>query len=64
MANRQKFCVYLAGPITGCNPAQVRDWRNVVRNKYSKRCEFLDPAEQLLSDRAIPNEVVSAGSSH
>ncbi len=56
----QKFVVYLAGPITGCNPAQVRHWRDQVKKKYERQCEFLDPVEHLVSDRAIPHEVVAA----
>ena len=55
-----KFVVYLAGPITGCNPAQVRHWRDQVKKNYERQCEFLDPVEHLVSDRAIPHEVVAA----
>ena len=59
MAKQPKFRVYLAGPITGCNRAQVHDWRRDVKKKYPQ-CEYLDPVEHLLSERAIPHEVVAA----
>ena len=47
MVKRQKFHIYLAGPISGCsNPDQIHQWRNDVKNsQYSKDFAFIDPAE-------------------
>ena len=47
MVKRQKFHIYLAGPISGCsNVDQIHQWRNDVKNsQYSKDFVFIDPAE-------------------
>ena len=42
---KYKFRVYLAGPISGCNDTQVRQWRDEVKRKYEPHFEFIDPAE-------------------
>ena len=55
-----KFQIYLAGPIHGCNDAQIRLWRDSVKRKYGAQCEFLDPSENLLNREASPAEVVEA----
>lgn len=47
MSKRQKFQIYLAGPISGCNNNQVRQWRNEVKSKYGGQLDFIDPAEML-----------------
>ena len=52
--------IYLAGPIHGCNDAQIRLWRDTVKRKYGNQCEFLDPSENLLNQEASPAEVVEA----
>ena len=52
--------IYLAGPIHGCNDAQIRLWRDSVKRKYGNQCEFLDPSENLLNQEASPAEVVEA----
>ena len=52
--------IYLAGPIHGCNDAQIRLWRDSVKRKYGKQCEFIDPSENLLDQEASPAEVVEA----
>lgn len=57
---KRKFQVYLAGPIHGCNDAQIRLWRDSVKQKYGNQCEFLDPSENLLNQEASPAEVVEA----
>ena len=49
---KRKFQVYLAGPIHGCNDAQIRLWRDSVKRKYGNQCEFLDPSENLLNREA------------
>ena len=49
----------LAGPIHGCNDAQIL-WRDSVKRKYGNQCEFLDPSENLLNREASPAEVVEA----
>ena len=57
---KRKFQIYLAGPIHGCNDAQIRLWRDSVKRKYGNQCEFLDPSENLLNQDASPAEVVEA----
>ena len=57
---KRKFQVYLAGPIHGCNDAQIRLWRDSVKRKYGNQYEFLDPRENLLNREASPAEVVEA----
>ena len=57
---KRKFQIYLAGPIHGCNDAQIRLWRDSVKRKYGAQCEFLDPSENLLNREASPAEVVEA----
>ena len=57
---KRKFQIYLAGPIHGCNDAQIRLWRDSVKRKYGNQCEFLDPSENLLNREASPAEVVEA----
>ena len=57
---KHKSRIYLAGPIHGCNDAQIRLWRDSVKRKYGNQCEFLDPSENLLNQEASPAEVVEA----
>ena len=47
MVKRQKFHIYLAGPISGCsNDAQIHQWREAVKNsEYSQDFVFINPAE-------------------
>ncbi len=61
MLKRQKFHVYLAGPISGCsNDEQVHRWRNdLKRSKYNRHFDFIDPAElPLLRPGATPRQAV------
>ena len=60
MRKRQKFCVYLAGPIHGCNDKQVHRWRDDVVRKYDSHLSFSNPAERLLDQSAAPYEIVEA----
>ena len=62
MAKRNKFHVYLAGPISGCNEAQRSQWRNEVKTRYSRYFEFLDPTSksELRSENASSWDVVIA----
>ena len=60
MLKRQKFCVYLAGPIHGCNDDQIRQWRDDVERKYAPHFTFSDPAKRLLGKSATPYEIVEA----
>ena len=54
---KQKFRVYLAGPISGCNDIQVRQWRDEVKQKYNSHFDFIDPAEM---QKSSSYEVVEA----
>lgn len=65
MPERQKFRVYLAGPISGCNPIQKHRWRNEVRLEYDEHLDFIDPSvvihpEGGVGDRGAtnPSEIV------
>lgn len=57
---KPKFCVYLAGPISGCNDAQMRRWRESVKEKYDKQFDFIDPVGNLLDGEANAHAVVEA----
>jgi len=54
----KKYCIYLAGPISGCNDKQIHEWRNNIKERYCSKFKFIDPAEKLIS-RAIPNNHVA-----
>ena len=60
MPERRKFRVYLAGPISHCNEAQRRGWRDTVKSEYGANMEFLDPVENLVGPEATAYEVVKA----
>ena len=47
MPARQTFRVYLAGPISRCNDAQMRRWRETVKGEYGSKMTFLDPVDRL-----------------
>ena len=64
MPARHAFRVYLAGPISRCNDAQMRRWRETVKSEYGLRMRFLDPVERLLDPGASPYEVVEADLRH
>lgn len=58
---REKFHIYLAGPISGCsNDDQVHRWREDIKNsQYSKHFDFIDPAElPLLRPGATARQAV------
>lgn len=57
---KPKFRVYLAGPISGCNDAQMRRWRESVKEKYNKHFDFIDPVGNLLDGEANAHAVVEA----
>ena len=60
MVKRQKFHIYLAGPISGCsNDEQVHRWREEVKKECSKDFDFIDPAElPLLRPGATARQAV------
>lgn len=60
MTQSRKFRVYLAGPISGCNPIQRRRWRQEVKKVYGAKMTFLDPVDNLLDSEASPYEFVEA----
>ena len=64
MPARQTFRVYLAGPISRCNDAQMRRWRETVKGKYGSKMTFLDPVERLVDPEASPYEFVEADLQH
>ncbi|WP_281183969.1 DUF4406 domain-containing protein [Trichlorobacter lovleyi] len=45
----KKYRIYLAGPISGCNEKQIHEWRNHLKERYSNKFSFIDPAEKLFS---------------
>lgn len=64
MAKREKFEVYLAGPITGCNDVQIHRWREDVKAKYAKDLSFIDPTQRwkgnAIGQDKTPLEIVQA----
>ena len=64
MPARQTFRVYLAGPISRCNDAQMRRWRETVKGKYGSKMTFLDPVERLVDPEASPYEFVEVDLQH
>ena len=64
MAKREKFEIYLAGPITGCNEEQLRRWRDDVTAKYTKDFSFIDPTRRwegnAIGEDKTPLEIVQA----
>jgi len=50
--------IYLAGPISGCNEAQLTHWRRLVKERHGDEFEFIDPAEDLVQDSDAPYQVV------
>ena len=42
---KHKPSIYLAVPISGCNDAQKRKWRDEVKHKYGKSLNFIDPTD-------------------
>ena len=60
MPASQKFRVYLAGPMSGCNDVQMRRWRDTVKDSYGSKMTFLDPVDNLLDPEASPYEFVEA----
>ena len=64
MAKREKFQIYLAGPITGCNDTQIHHWRDEVKAKYAKDFSFIDPTQRwkgnAIGDDKSPLEIVEA----
>ena len=64
MPARQTLRVYLAGPISRCNDAQMRRWRETVKGEYGSKMTFLDPVERLVDPKASPYEFVEAHLQH
>lgn len=64
MAKREKFQIYLAGPITGCNDVQMHHWRDEVKAKYAKDFTFIDPTQRwegnAIGEDKSPLEIVEA----
>ena len=64
MAKREKFEVYLAGPITGCNEVQIHRWREDVKAKYARDLSFVDPTQRwegnAIGQDKTPLEIVQA----
>ncbi len=64
MSKHERFQVYLAGPITGCNDEQIHRWRDEVKAKYAKDFIFIDPTQRwegnAIGDNKSPHEIVEA----
>ena len=64
MSKRERFQVYLAGPITGCNDEQIHRWRDEVKAKYANDFTFIDPTQRwegnAIGDDKSPHEIVEA----
>jgi len=40
--------VYLAGPIAGCNEAQMKVWRQSIKTQWGHLFHFIDPIDQII----------------
>ena len=64
MPKGKKLQIYLAGPITGCNEAQIHRWRDEVKAKYAKYFTFIDPTRpwdgNAIGQDKSPHEIVEA----
>ncbi|MFQ3587233.1 MAG: ATP cone domain-containing protein [Fimbriimonadaceae bacterium] len=56
----RKPTVYLAGPISACNPEQRHAWRNELKRGFSEEFEFIDPTDKLIAPDGSDFEVVQA----
>ena len=64
MPRRRFRRIYLAGPITGCNEAQQKVWRDRIRRSWSSEFEFYCPVQRLeeVSEKGVritPYQVVN-----
>lgn len=59
--SKQKFRVYLAGPISGCNDSQKHKWRDEIKQKFGPDMDFIDPTETLKTSSyaAVKNDIDS-----
>ncbi len=64
MSPSPAFRVYLAGPISLCNDAQMSHWRDEVKGRYGKKMTFLDPVDHLVDPGASPYAFVEADLQH
>jgi len=51
--------VYLAGPIAGCNEAQMKVWRQSIKSQWGQKFDFIDPVDQII-DQGKAQEAVEA----
>jgi len=58
MVRKRRYKIYLAGPISGCNPEQLSHWRFHVKDRWSKEFDFIDPSEDQVHAADSPSEVV------
>lgn len=55
----QKFSVYLAGPIHGCNKVQIHKWREEIKKSFGKSMHLIDPTDPA-QRRGTPYAIVKA----
>ena len=57
---KNRYVVYLAGPISGCSSEQARHWRQAVKadDRWKKWFDFRDPTDSLVGSDASPYELV------
>ncbi len=51
--------IYLAGPIAGCNEAQMKVWRQSIKSQWGQKFNFIDPVDQII-DPGKAQEAVEA----
>ena len=56
----RKTKIYLAGPISNCNPNQRDKWRNKLTKGFGEEFEFIDPAKNLIEPDSDYQTVVEA----
>jgi hypothetical protein len=53
----KKPIIYLAGPMSNCNNAQKKNWRNKIKEEFNDSFDFIDPTDDII-DKKMPNREV------
>jgi len=54
---KQLKTIYLAGPIAGCNEAQMKVWRQSIKSQWGQKFNFIDPVDQYINQSKVQKAV-------